>query len=220
MLIVFIGIDGTGTTTQSQELVKRLREDLSIDTAIHWNREPTPSPIGTFVRKVLAGKVPETKRMPAESFNRMMAYLCMADRELHSFGDDGLARCLGVGNIVVSDRYWFCTHAYNGTGFSDDSIIWELNQKFPEPDMVFFLDMPAKDSLARKEGTEREIYEKIEFLEDVRDRYYDILSLYKYLMQGKCNVVDIDASLPEAEISEHIYQEVKKELEKCNNKNI
>ena len=63
LFIVLEGIDGAGTTTQSQRLVAALR---ARGNPTHATRQPSDGPIGTFLRQVLTGRVnmPETPSTP------------------------------------------------------------------------------------------------------------------------------------------------------------
>ena len=77
-LIVLEGIDGSGTTTQTERLVACLRQQGR--TAVS-TREPSGGPIGRLLREVLLGQ----HRMPggAPVDGRAMALLFAADRLDH-----------------------------------------------------------------------------------------------------------------------------------------
>ena len=72
--IIFEGIDGSGTTTQSKHLAEKLKE---LGRDVLWTCEPTTGFVGKFVREVF-----EKKHGPLPSW-RVMLYLFQADRELH-----------------------------------------------------------------------------------------------------------------------------------------
>ena len=62
---------------------------------------------------------------------------------------------LRAGRIVVLDRYYFSTIAYQGAKGLDPERIRRLNERFaPKPDLVFILDLGAGDGLARIAGRE------------------------------------------------------------------
>ena len=52
--IVLEGVDGSGTTTQSDRLAKRLNER---GLPVHVTREPSDGPIGTLIRQALTGRI-------------------------------------------------------------------------------------------------------------------------------------------------------------------
>src|SRR5690606_1863349 len=98
-LIVFEGLDGAGTTSHSQALVRRLRPKYSVS----WTCEPTRGPVGLFVRELFEGK--HGDRLPSWE---AMTLLFQADRAMHrQYLEEELSR-----QIVVCDRYWLSGMAY------------------------------------------------------------------------------------------------------------
>ena len=73
--IVFEGIDGAGTTTQTKLLGNALKN--SITTC-----EPTDAEIGRFIRLILKKEIAIDKES--------LAYLFVADRAEHLFGKNGI----------------------------------------------------------------------------------------------------------------------------------
>lgn len=145
--IVLEGIDGAGTTTQSQRLVAALRA-RGIPT--HATREPSDGPIGTFLRQVLTGRVnmPETAATPRWA---ELALLFSADRLDHLSAE--VAPRLAAGEWVVCDRYDHSTIAYQSAHARDASAIaWlrELNRFARRPDLTVLLDVSADAARARR----------------------------------------------------------------------
>ena len=77
--IVFEGIDGSGTTTQLNKLLK-LCDDRNIKAI--GTQEPTASPIGLLIRDFLSKK----KDFADETIVRLFA----TDRCQHIYGKDGI----------------------------------------------------------------------------------------------------------------------------------
>lgn len=100
-LIAFEGIDGTGKSTQIKMLADRLTaEGLSVLST----REPTD---GTFGKKIRELFVSREKVSPDEELA-----LFMDDRREHV--TSVIEPALAKGMIVLTDRYYFSTAAYQG----------------------------------------------------------------------------------------------------------
>ncbi|MFW5738508.1 MAG: dTMP kinase, partial [Spirochaetota bacterium] len=98
------------------------------------------------------------------------------------------------------------SRAYRGVE-ADPRLVHELNARFPEPAVVFFLDLPVSEVDARLAGRElREIYERTEFQARVRERYVEVLSA----VPDTTRVVTLDATAPEDEIAEKIWETLEK----------
>lgn len=156
--IVFEGIDGSGTTTQTARLVSWLSETGSaIDTA-----EPTDSEFGRLLRRVLKGDVPA----PAATTALMFA----ADRVDHI--DRRIEPALASGSHVVSDRYVVSSLAYQGS-LLDLSFVKAINGRARRPDLTVFLRVSAEIAMERiaRSRTERDAYEYLEFQREVAQSY-------------------------------------------------
>jgi dTMP kinase len=161
-LIVFEGIDGAGTTTQAKRLVERIR---GAGHQVWGTNEPTGSPIGKLLRRVLAGDVPVTQETAA--------YLFATDRWEHVFGDGGIIEHHERGQAVVCDRYLYSSLVYQSIG-GNEVLVKQLNSRFPAPGLVIFVDLPIEVGEQRlAERSRRDIYENIEFQRSVRARYLE-----------------------------------------------
>ena len=189
--VVFEGIDGAGTSTQIEMLKKN-----PLAKNFFFTAEPSEGATGLFLREILAGKVevsPETA-----------AYLFAADRAEHLWGKGGISEQVEGGKIVVCDRYIFSSLAYQGTTCGE-ILPKTINSPFPLPEILFFFEISAEDSMARieKRGERREIYEKREMLAKTAERYRKVISEYK--SQNEMKIVELDASLPKEKIAEQIW---------------
>ena len=120
--IVFEGLDGAGTTTQIKNLA-RYYEFNKRQYCI--TNEPTSNPIGVLVRSVLQKKVVTTPDA--------LALLYAADRSDHLYNPSyGITRMLEEGKIVMSDRYFYSSIAYQSVE-CDPSLIRTINS-FPSPE--------------------------------------------------------------------------------------
>lgn len=158
LLLVLEGIDGSGKTTQARSLARRLR---ARGYAAVYFREPSRGVHGRDIRKkaVTAGSL-----TPEEELD-----LFQKDRR------DNVARNLGpalaAGKIVVLDRYYYSTIAYQGAKGIDRGRIRRLNERFAiRPDIVFIIDIDPGSSLGRISGrkTRHELFEREDYLAEVR----------------------------------------------------
>ncbi|HEX5131877.1 MAG TPA: dTMP kinase [Candidatus Krumholzibacteria bacterium] len=173
--IVFEGLDGAGTTTQAARLQALLTRAGVRSFQTH---EPTPDPIGTFIRALLTGKERARDGSPFRPPERALALLFAADRLAHS---DLIRAHLAAGETVVCDRYVFSSMAYQTL---DPSIraewVVDINRGCAIPDITIFLAAPADVCLARVAARRDDttIYENREHLETVARNYEALLPQY------------------------------------------
>lgn len=188
LFIVFEGIDGSGTSTQSS-----LLRDYFVQQGINavLTEEPSSGPIGNLLRQGLKKRVVFSK--DEKRFDEQMAYLFAADRHDHLYNDvDGVFKLLGEGKHVICTRYYFSSLAYQADeGYE---FVYDLNKRFPKPDLVIYIDNPIETSLKRlQQRTVQDIYENREKLLRVKEQYSKIFSSY----DGKLTKVNGDESIQE-----------------------
>ncbi|MFA7347294.1 MAG: dTMP kinase [Desulfurivibrionaceae bacterium] len=131
MLIAFEGIDGTGKTTQIELLAKALRQR---GLCVLTTREPTDGQYGRKIRELYKNRKSVT---PEEELA-----LFLDDRREHVAQVIGPA--LANGQVVLTDRYYYSTAAYQGAAGHDPQKIIAANELFaPVPDMVIMLEAPV-----------------------------------------------------------------------------
>lgn len=164
--IVFEGLDGAGTTTQIRNLARYYEFN---NREYFITNEPTSNPIGELVRKVLRKQVVTTPEA--------LALLYAADRNDHLYNPSyGIVRLIEEGKIVMSDRYFYSSIAYQSVE-CDSSLVKMIND-FPSPEFLIFIDTPVEDCMKRieKRGEEKELFDRAEFLTAVRNNYMKELS--------------------------------------------
>lgn len=194
--IVFEGIDGSGTSTQIKKLVER---DLNKFVA---TAEPTKKETGLFLRKMLGGDFSVD--------SKTAAYLFAADRCEHIYGKDGVIDLLNQGKMVVSDRYFFSSLAYQSVSCGNE-LPRLLNSQFPLPEILFYFYIDPEISLKRVEdrNEKKEIYEKIDYQKKTAALYEEVINEYsKPELKGEMKIIKIDASKSIEEISQIIWQNV------------
>ncbi len=158
VLIVFEGIDGSGKTTQARALVRRLKARGR--DAVFF-REPTKGPWGREIRRRAVRADSLTPEQELDLFIR--------DRKDNV--ERNLRPALERGKVIVLDRYYFSTMAYQGAKGIDPARIRRLNERFAvKPDLVIVLDVGAGEGLARIESRKvrEELFEREDYLVRVR----------------------------------------------------
>ncbi|MBP5358512.1 MAG: dTMP kinase [Treponema sp.] len=204
--IVFEGIDGAGTTTQASLLKNNPATGKFLFTA-----EPTKSETGLFLRRMLSGEVKVS--------NETAAYLFAADRNEHVNGPlviendrqlvTGLVKAQEEGYITVSDRYLFSSLAYQSIN-CDPRIPETLNQFFPLPRLLIFLDIEPSKALERMSGrSSREIYEKEDFLIKTTASYRRVIQEFSRPEKADgMEVMVLDATKTPEEIHRTVWNKI------------
>ena len=194
--IVFEGIDGAGTTTQIKLLAEKLGQEKVWQTA-----EPTDKETGKFLRKMLKGDFAVSEKTAS--------YLFAADRCEHIFWKNGILEQTEKGKIVLSDRYFFSSLAYQSVTCGKE-LPEILNSPFPLPEILFYFKIDPEISLSRVEsrGEAKEIYEKIDFQKKTASLYDAVMQEYKGAKGAGMKLIEVDASKSIQEISDFIYKSI------------
>lgn len=136
LLIAVEGIDGTGKSTQIKLLADYLRQK---GCEVVVTREPTAGPWGRRIRELYQDRSSCTPEEELEMF--------INDRRDHVRKVIGPA--LASGRIVLTDRYYFSTAAYQGAAGMDVEHIFACNRFAPQPDLVILLTMDPQISIRR-----------------------------------------------------------------------
>ena len=136
LLIVFEGIDGTGKSTQLRLLAEELRKR---GFPVLTTREPTNGPFGQKIRKLYLDRDTCT---PAEELD-----LFLEDRRQHV--REVLNPALAEGQVILCDRYFLSTAAYQGANGFDVGEIIEKNRFAPQPDLALLFQAPPDVGISR-----------------------------------------------------------------------
>ena len=157
--IVFEGIDGSGKTTQINQLSKWLKETNFIPerNKLVITREPGGTKLGQSIRSLLLDTSQET--VP-DSITELLLYA--ADRAQHV--NEIIRPSLNKGDWVISDRFSGSTLAYQGYGRKlDIKLIKDLETISTQglsPDITFLLDIPIEESIKRRISRKEDRMEK------------------------------------------------------------
>ena len=197
--IVIEGIDGSGSTSQGQDLTNYFR-GKGRPTVFTW--EPTNGPVGMLIRlaltKRLKGHVENGFDRPGDAESEItadldslaMALLFAADRRDHIAAE--IIPNLQRGRTVICDRYLMSTLAYQGL-VADAKWLLDINAKVLTPDLTIYLDVDAERARQRIQGTRwtEDIYESVFQQRRVREKYHDLIDRELPIIGP---VVTIDAS--------------------------
>ena len=201
--IVFEGIDGAGTSTQIKKLVERGCAEAG-EGAFVATAEPTGLETGKFLRRMLGGEFTVDEKTNA--------YLFAADRCEHIFGKGGVQELCESGKIVVSDRYFFSSMAYQSVSCGEE-LPKLLNSPFPLPEYLFYFVINPEISLSRvnARGEHKEIYETIEKQKKIAAQYEKVISEYeKNAGETGMKIIRINAADTIENISEIIWENISK----------
>ena len=175
LLIVFEGLDGAGKTTQLGLLEECLR---SRGRDVVCLREPTEGPWGQKLRRLmLQGRGDVTPETELEWF--------LNDRREHV--DQKIRPALDRKQIVLLDRYFFSTMAYQGALGHDPRDIQARNEAFaPPPDLLLLLDLPPAVGWQRlsQRGVPSH-FERLDYLQEVA-QIFDAMD-FPYLTRIKAD---------------------------------
>lgn len=176
VFITFEGIEGCGKTTQSKKLYDFLKKN---NLSVYLTKEPGGTKFGERLRDIFLSKEIGINNPIVELF------LILTDRSEHI--NELILPAIEGGAIVISDRYYDSTTAYQGYGRGlSISEIYRIHRDLinaPTPDITFFLDIPVLDGLKRvdKRGTGKNRLddEELSFHERVRKGYMEIAKAEK-----------------------------------------
>lgn len=195
-LIVFEGIDGSGKSTQVQLLSQKLQE---CKIPFYLTMEPSDLPIGALIRQILTGKMP--------AHPKVIAALFTADRLDHLLNEvNGIAHMIEKGMLVIMDRYYFSSFAYQSVDVPMDWVIQAnaLSCEILRPAVNIFLDIDVDTALERitKNREQTELFEEKTRLIQVRERY---MEAFKKLQDTE-KVAIIDGNQSQEKVAKEVWE--------------
>jgi len=186
MFITFEGIDGVGKSTQLDLLEKYL---VSQGREVVRTLEPGGTDLGQEIRHLLLHRKGDVSP-------RAEALLYAADRAHHVATK--IRPALSAGKVVLSDRYFDSSVAYQGAARELDVrevrqiSLWAIDNLIP--DLTVLLDLPADQAIARRssKGTQpdRLESEQLEFFERARAEYLSMAVELRFLVIDATNSVE------------------------------
>jgi dTMP kinase len=199
MLIVIEGVDGSGKSTVSKEMARRLGVD--------WQCFPDRStPIGKAIDGYLKGewrvRGPEPVCFSDPLQNALVLQgLMFANRLEHL---DRLRQ--SPHRSLVLDRYWQSGFAYGKYDGLDGAWLIQASQGLPQASLNVLLDTSPETSAERMKGrgAPTEHYDNIGALESLRRNYHEVWD-WGMRHQGRDHWVSVDASGSKAETAEAVW---------------
>ncbi len=183
LFIAFEGLDGSGLSTQAAKLSEWFTANKY---SCVLTKEPTVSLIGGFIKSIL--------RKEWKTDSMTLQLLFCADRSHHL--NTEILPALKSGKVVITDRYLFSTLAFGSADpLIDVSVLEKINSQFLQPDITFFIDVPAKVSLERIKTSrfDTELFEREEKLEKTRQAFLELTNKSKnfYRVDGTQSIEDV-----------------------------
>ena len=200
MLISFEGIDGSGKSTQIKLLKQKIEEQ---GLTVQVFREPGGTAVSEQIRELLLH--PDSQINPVAE----MLLFSSARSQLVS---EKVLPALEKGEIVILDRFYDSTTAYQGYGretipLEQIDVINRIASHNRQPDITFYLRLSIEESLNRREHMQKDRMEQSGkvFFEKVIQGFDD-------LANNEDRFVTIDASEEIEEIHLKILKEVSDRL--------
>jgi dTMP kinase len=198
MLITFEGLDYSGKSTQVQLLSDRLTMQ---DHHVLVLREPGGTEIGEKIRKLLLDKTNTGMTEASELFLFSASRSQLIQEVVHP--------ALNGGMVVLCDRYYDSTTAYQGYGRGIALDVIQTINRYATggltPNLTFFLDIPIREIekriAAAKTNKDRMESSGIEFYERVREGYLQIA-------KNESRYIILNGMQPIDELHECIWQYV------------
>lgn len=194
VFLVFEGSDGAGKSSQLARLAARLE---AAGRTVARLVEPTHGPLGSEIRRRASGQ-----GEPLSAQDELDLFV--ADRRENV--RDNVLPALARGEVVVQDRYFYSTAAYQSArdelGLSPSDVL-ALHAWAPRPDAVLLLDLPVEEGLARvrRRGVE-DAFEGEARQHKVRQAFLDMAAAEPALFRT------IDARGTEDEVAQAIWAQV------------
>jgi len=191
-LLALEGIDGAGKSVQARAISAAL---AARGFEVVLTHEPTNGPWGRLLRE----SATRGRLSPAEE---LAAFL--QDREQHV--RELIRPSLAAGKVVITDRYYFSTVAYQGArGFDPEDLLRRNEAIAVEPHLLVLLDLDPATSLGRvdrRDGRTNE-FEQLAELTRVREIFLGLRKPY---------LLRLDAARPAAELTAEILAAVDRTL--------
>lgn len=206
LLVVIEGTDGSGKSTQLQLLKKSLQDQCYGVIVSEWKTS-----------RLIANVIDDAKErnlLNATTYSLLYA-ADFADRL-----ENQIIPALKSGFVVLLDRYYYTALARDVVRGQNIDWVKNLYDYAPEPDSVFYLDMPVDTLLKRIIGTTG-----LDFYESGRDvgfstDFYKSFGIYQNKcleqynkMKSEYGFISIDGTKPIDEIHKIMSNEVQKILD-------
>jgi dTMP kinase len=191
IFIAFEGGEGIGKSTQSQLLKQWLEQE---GESVVLSREPGGTDLGIEIRRILLS------HSTGEISPRAEALLYAADRAHHVFSV--IRPALANGQVVISDRYFDSSIAYQGAGrvLEPGEVArisrWATESLFPT--LTIIIDLPAEIGLGRLKSKDRLESQPIAIHERVRQEFLQLAAFDPeryFIVDGNQSIDEIHTAI-------------------------
>ncbi len=196
LFITFEGIEHCGKTTQSERLATYL-EEAEHDVVL--TREPGGTPVGAAIRDLVLHS-----EVDVDTVSELLLFA--ADRAQHV--RTLIQPALEVGKIVISDRFYDSTRAYQGYGRGTDKDLIDRATSLATdglaPDLTVLMDIDVETSRSRSNRRDDDRIEQNSnaFHDRVRNGFLRIAE------EERSRVLTIDGSQAMEDVADLILERV------------
>lgn len=214
-LIVIEGTDGSGKTTQTELLMKRLQVENVASESIRFPQYGT-NIAGTLIRESLDGKHGDFTKVDP----KIGSVLYAVDRFETM---PKMRKWIDEGKIIVADRYTTSNQIHQGGKLRSESdradfLNWLSELEYNalgimKPDIVFYLEMPfevSQDLISKREGIKDAADSDFEYLKNSKEAGKYMVERESFWERVNCMNGE-DLLSPEL-IHEKIWEKVKEVL--------
>lgn len=195
MFITFEGIDGSGKSTQ----IKKLKQGLEQEGAtVKVFRDPGGPEVSEKVRDILLN--------PDYEIDPVTELLLFSASRSQLMAENVLPN-LEVGSVVILDRFYDSTTAYQGYGRGSISLeeIHKLNRIAShkrEPDLTIYMKIPLKEAKKR-------MAEKKDRMEQAGDLFFEkVINGFEDLAKSEDRFFTVDATASADQVYNRIWDRV------------
>jgi dTMP kinase len=208
MFISIEGIEGSGKSSLASSLAEEIRSEFGREVVL--TREPGATLLGKSIRELLLNR----NEIEISSLSELLLFA--ADRAQHIA--EIINPALSSGAVVISDRYYHSTLAYQGYGRGIDlEILHQVNQLATQglkPNLVLLLDISPEDGLKRASQRGQESWtsfeqEDLDFHQRIRGGFLKLAEIEKGIF------AKLDGTKPPEKLLEESLGFVKAKLETC-----
>lgn len=196
MFITFEGIDGSGKSTQIKRLKKRLEKEGAV---VKVFRDPGGPIVSEKVREILLN--------PDYEINPVTELLLFSAARSQLMAENVLPT-LEKGNVVILDRFYDSTTAYQGYGRESVHLkeIRKINTIASHkraPDLTIYMKIPL-------EAAKRRMAKQKDRMEQSGDDFYEnVIKGFDEIADAEERFFTVDATKPTDQVQEYIWDHVK-----------
>ena len=200
VFITFEGIDGSGKSTQIKLLQMKLKQT---GRRVEVFREPGGTKVSEMIRKIL---------LDAQQQIDPVAELLLFSAARSQLISEKVIPMLDDGVVVILDRYYDSTTAYQGYGreAADLEEIQRINRiatRDTEPDLTFYMHLNLEEAENRTAEKQKDRMEM-----SGKEFYQRVIKGFNQLAEKHDRIYRIDSTRPPEEVSELIWKEVSRRL--------